>query len=495
MPDGPGTTDDIPLEQVHTYAQLRSVLNRLHERAGRPSAGAIRRSASLVPGLTSLSRNRIVRILRGPARPSRGDLRALLSAYGVPEDQRRRWEDAWARAAGERPAEPPPPAAPLPGTVQPPEAAGPAPVAAPAGGAAAAPGAVQPPGTAAPVAGQPRDAVGPGDPRTAATPGPVPPAGDVDLHAANARRLLEVRERCADRLRRLKNELAAAHAQADPDDPNASTQLVRSLDFALRRLQDIIDEACTEVLAVLPTPVPLARPGLTAPALPTERTSTVDNGAAGAGAGGPDPRGVAEPEDQALAWLSAVQEAVPLPVVAHLLKVMRDVPLFNHIAQERPLLMTELLAALPAPEAARWLQTWEPESAAEALAVAEPPRAAEHVALMPPDAGAALLARMSQRRAVAILTAMRREPAARRLIAMGSSTGATLLERMERSAATVRLLLIQQLDPELAAKFLSLMSDEAASECLYRMDQEAADQRQARDLLDKIRDQRPDPNG
>ncbi|HEY2674109.1 MAG TPA: helix-turn-helix domain-containing protein [Rugosimonospora sp.] len=455
MPDGPGTTDDIPLEQVHTFAQLRSALNRLRERAGRPSAGAIRRSASVVPGLTSLSRNRIVRILHGSARPSRGDLRALLSAYGVPEDQRRRWEDAWARAAGEPPAEPPLPVAPLTGTVPSPEAAGPVPVAEPV----------------------------------------APPAGDVDLHAANARRLLEVRERCADRLRRLKNELAAAHAQADPDDPNTSTQLVRSLDFALRRLQDIIDEACTEVLAVLPTPVPPATPGFTAPVPSTGRTSTMDNGTAGDHGGAPDPRGDVEPEDQALAWLSAVQEAVPLPVVAHLLKVMRDVPLFNHIAQERPLLMTELLAALPAAEAARWLQTWEPESAAEALAVAEPPRAAEHVALMPPDAGAALLARMSQRRAVAILTAMRREPAARRLIAMGSSAGATLLERMERSAATVRLLLIQQLDPELAAKFLSLMSDEAASECLYRMDQEAADQRQARDLLDRIRDPRSDPNG
>jgi flagellar motility protein MotE (MotC chaperone) len=62
---------------------------------------------------------------------------------------------------------------------------------------------------------------------------------------------------------------------------------------------------------------------------------------------------------------------------------------------------------------------------------------------------------------------------------------------MERGAATIRLQLIDEIDPELAAKFLSLMSEDAASECLSRMDQEKAKRRQARDLLEGIGDQRP----
>ncbi|GAA5187763.1 hypothetical protein GCM10023322_36820 [Rugosimonospora acidiphila] len=314
------------------------------------------------------------------------------------------------------------------------------------------------------------------------------------LHAATARRLLEVRERCAERLRRLKGELAASRAKSDLADPDASVRLVRTLDFALRRLQDIIDEACTEVLAELPDDsgptLPTARPGTPVPA---QRNGAGDGRAEGNGAGAV--RAVEEPEDQALAWVSAVQEAVPLPVVAYLLKVMHDVPLFNHIAQERPRLMAELLSALPPTEAARWLEGWEPESAAEALAAAEAPRAAEHVALMPPETGAALLARMGRRRSATLLSEMRGEPAARRLIAMGAATGAPVLDRMERGAASVRLLFIRRHDPELAAKFLSLMSEQAASECVDRMDQEVANQRQARELLKRIGDQRQDAPG
>lgn len=463
MPHGPGTTDDIPLEHVRSFAALRSMLNRLHERAGRPGAGEVKRSTSAAPGLVSLSRNRVVRILRGTVRPSRDELRALLYAYGVPDSQRRRWDDAWARAAGERRMRPQSvnvPAQPRP-----------------------APTEADPVGTG-PVAGPAADDPA-GDPR---------PAGPDDPRAASARRMLEVRERCAQRLRRLKNELAASRAQTDLDDPAASTQLVRSLDFALRRLQDIIDEACTEVLAGMPAaPATLApASGVSEPSVapgrpPADWTSTVDTVAPGGSADGPP----AEPEDQALAWLAAVQEAVPLPIVANLLRVMRDVPMFNHIAQERPLLMTELLAVLQPGEASRWLQTWEPESAAETLAVAEPARAAVHVTLMPPEAAAALLVRVNHRRAVAILAEMRSEPAARLLIAMGPSAAAALLDRMERGAATIRLQLIDEIDPELAAKFLSLMSEDAASECLSRMDQEKAKRRQARDLLSGIGDQRP----
>jgi hypothetical protein len=451
-------TDDIPLEHVRSFAALRSMLNRLHERAGRPGAGAVKRSTSAVPGLVSLSRNRVIRILRGTVRPSRDELRALLYAYGVPDSQRRRWDDAWARAAGERRLRPQPvnvPAQPGPASDE----------ADPAGTGSAADG-----------------------------PAPHDPAGQDDPRAASARRMLEVRERCAQRLRRLKNELAASRAQTDLDDPAASTRLVRSLDFALRRLQDIIDEACTEVLADMPgTPATLA-PASEVSQLsaapggpPAGSTSTVDPAAPGESADGPPD----EPEDQALAWLAAVQEAVPPAIVANLLRVMRDVPMFNHIAQERPLLMTELLAVLEHDKAAQWLQTWEPESAAETLAVAEPARAAVYLTLIAPESAAALLVRVSHRRAVAILAEMRSEPAARLLIAMGPSAAAALLDRMERGAATIRLQLIDEIDPELAAKFLSLMSEDAASECLSRMDQEKAKRRQARDLLEGIRDQRP----
>jgi hypothetical protein len=451
-------TDDIPLEHVRSFAALRSMLNRLHERAGRPGAGAVKRSTSAAPGLVSLSRNRVVRILRGTVRPSRDELRALLYAYGVPDSQRRRWDDAWARAAGERRLRPQPvnvPAQPRPASAE----------ADPAGTGSAADG-----------------------------PAPHDPAGPDDPRAASARRMLEVRERCAQRLGRLKSELAASRAQTDLDDPAASTKLVRSLDFALRRLQDIIDEACTEVLADMPgTPATLAPASEVSPLSaapgdpPAGSTSTVDPAAPGESADGPRD----EPEDQALAWLAAVQEAVPPAIVANLLRVMRDVPMFNHIAQERPLLMTELLAVLEHDKAAHWLQTWEPESAAETLAVAEPARAAVYLTLIAPESAAALLVRVSHRRAVAILAEMRSEPAARLLIAMGPSAAAALLDRMERGAATIRLQLIDEIDPELAAKFLSLMSEDAASECLSRMDQEKAKRRQARDLLEGIGDQRP----
>jgi flagellar motility protein MotE (MotC chaperone) len=466
-------TDDIPLERVRSFAALRSMLNRLHERAGRPGAGAIKRSTSAAPGLVSLSRNRVIRILRGTVRPSRDELRALLYAYGVPDSQRRRWDDAWARAAGERRLRPQPvnvPAQPRPASDE-----------------------AHPAGTG-----------------SADGPAPHDPAGQDDPRAASARRMLEVRERCAQRLRRLKNELAASRAQTDLDDPAASTQLVRSLDFALRRLQDIIDEACTEVLADMPgTPATLApasevsrlsaAPGgppadpmstvdTAAPGgPPADSMSTVDAAAPGESADGPPD----EPEDQALAWLAAVQEAVPPAIVANLLRVMRDVPMFNHIAQERPLLMAELLAVLEHDKAADWLQTWEPESAAETLAVADPARAAVYLTLIAPESAAALLVRVSHRRAVAILAEMRSEPAARLLMAMGPSAAAALLDRMERGAATIRLQLIDEIDPELAAKFLSLMSEDAASECLSRMDQEKAKRRQARDLLEGIGDQRP----
>ncbi|GIH17470.1 magnesium transporter MgtE N-terminal domain-containing protein [Rugosimonospora africana] len=520
MPDGPVTTDDIPLEHVHSFAALRAMLIRLHDLVGRPGAGEVKRFTAAAPGLVTLSRNRVVRILRGPIRPSRDELRALLHAYGVPEDQRRRWDEAWARAAGERRLRPPAPRVPDTSEslvadsrgAESPAAesrgagsrgagsrsadAG----AAEVGSAGSTPAEPHPAPRSAeslttPRSAEPRSAPLAAESLTAESlveegaaggaGGGRRPAPEEDPRAASARRMLEVRERCAERLRRLKNELVASRAQTDLDDPAASTQLVRSLDFALRRLQDIIDEACTEVLATVPTTA-TATPisGRPAARSPSTRDAT--------GAGEPAGGSPAEPEDQALAWLSAVQDAVPLPIVANLLRVMRDVPMFNHIAQERPLLMTELLAVLPPVEASRWLQTWEPESAAETLAVAEPARAAAHVTLMPPEAAATLLVRVSQRRSVAILAEMRSEPAARLLIAMGPSIGAALLDRMERGAATIRLQLIDELDPALCAKFLSLMSEEAASESLSRMDHEKAKRRQARDLLEGIGDQRPE---
>jgi hypothetical protein len=474
--------EDLPLEQARTFAHLRALLIRLHELAGSPGVGAIRRSTAAESGVVTLSRGRILLILRGASQPTRDELRALLHVYRVPAAQGQRWVDAWARAASDPPGDAT--AAGVPsgasGHAEERDLRG------DTGGAASGDG------------GAPGDGSVPGD-RTAGIGSAGTGAGlsfttasGDDLPTATARQLFEVSRRCAERLRRLKGELASAHAQTDPDDPDSSTRLVRSLDFALRQLEDIIDDACSEALAI-------------ASATATGKVAGRTTGADGAGGSNGGPRapgdrlgGSAELSgddagDQTLAWLSAVQEAVPLPVVAHLLKALRDLSMFNHIAQERPRLMAELLAVLPPADAADWLQTWEQDAAAEALGAAESQLAAAHLTLMPAESGAGLLCRMNRRSAATVLAGMRREPAARLLAAMDPLAGASMLERMERDAATARLLWIRELDPDLALKLLHRMSADAASELLHRMDQDAANRRQARDLLEKIRHQHEHP--
>jgi hypothetical protein len=448
------STGDFALTEVRTFDDLLPYLRRLRARAGEPSYRAIERRTKTTKDIYQLGRNRMTKILAN-GELKRDELKSFLFAHRVRPEDYPSWYDAHGRAA-EHQAE-----------------------------HRAAEHQAEHRAAEHQAEHRAADQDAPGA-TTQARPsatyvGDVAYMSDADASSAVGW-LLRVRERCLTRLRRLNRELDHVHATAGTDGDHAA-RLVRTVDFAVSRLREILDEVCAEVMAVT------SAAGVTAASEAPQPSGVADSDADSEAANsdsaaGPDT--AAQADTATLTWAANVMGAIPLPVFATWLR-LQPPAVFNVVARERPQLMASLLATVPVPdEAAAWLLTWEQESAAQVLAAAGPEEAERYLTAMAPQDAACLLIHMNPLTAARTLTAMRREVATGHLMAIGATAGTPILERLDRDVCAGVLFRMHGQDKALAEEFLRGMDAQAASACLERMDEQMADQRQARDLLQKV---------
>ena len=396
------STGDLPLDTAQTLVELVEQMNRLYTRAGEPSLRGLEQENASGAAQPS----KISRILDGLENPGLADLVAFLAVCQVAMEDQARWLAAWRRVSG------------------------------------------QPPTTI-----------------------------DVELRTWELRQqaeelrertaaeLLQTRQRCAERLRSLRAELAEFRLPPPVGTP-AGARTERVLEIAIQ-LQETIDDAHRDVLAI------------SVLAVETEPSAVPPNGPA---------EDAVSPN---VSLVSTVLQHVPPAIAARLLLAM-DITTINAIATKSPEVMGNLVSTLSPADAGRWLPSWHADAVLAVLSTMESAIVARCLEQMDGAPALTILAGMGHDVATEVLVALPRETASRRLSEMDRMTAARLLQLFDPEDAAGHLLQIEDLRRARPREFLPHMTRDFARKCLRLMDQRRSERKQAADLLRQVEKNRQD---